>query len=183
MKDVDVSKLEIITYPNTKLKMIAQPLDIITGNTKALVEKMLEIMYENNGVGLAAPQLGVLQRIVVLDPQIDDINEPHILINPTIISHTDELTELKEGCLSLPGLYLDISRPNEIVVEYMDINGEIKKLEAADFLAKIIQHEIDHLNGKLIIDHLSSLKKQLKIKEYHKILKENEEESKEKAMN
>ena len=183
MQDIDVYKLEILKYPNTKLKMISHTVDIISENTKALVEKMFEIMYENNGVGLAAPQLGVLQRIIVLDPQTDEINTPYVLINPTIISHADDLTELKEGCLSLPGLYLDISRPNEIVVEYMDINSEIQKLEATDFLAKIIQHEIDHLNGKLIIDHLSSLKKQLKIREYYKILKEKDEESKEKAMN
>ena len=139
---------------------------------------MFQTMYEANGVGLAAPQVGINKRIFVIDSGArEEIKKPIAMINPIITSIKKSLSVYEEGCLSFPGHYAELERPDEITVEYLDIDNKKKKLTSKDFTSRIIQHELDHINGILFIDHLSRLKRDViirKMKKYKKELNQSE---------
>ena len=141
-----------------KLEKVCRPLKQVTDRDRELIQDMLDTMYDANGVGLAAPQVGVLKRIVVIDIT-DEKNNLLVLVNPYIKSHTEELAEFEEGCLSLKGLYEKVSRPDGVTVCAQDLDGKPFEIEATGLLAVCLQHELDHLDGTVFIDHLSRLKK------------------------
>ncbi len=166
--------LTIITSPNPLLRKKALPITKIDKSIRLLAKQMLELVYENNGIGLAANQVGILKQIIVIDLQIDNIKKPMVMINPVITKTSTETVDSEEGCLSLPLILSVIKRFATIEVEYTDLNSKKHKLKAEDLLAICIQHEVDHLNGILFIDHLSRLKKQLILKKYKKLNQEKE---------
>ena len=150
--------LPIIQYPDPVLAAKAEPVEIVDDAIRALAADMAETMYAAPGVGLAANQIGVLKRIIVVDVS-EDKSELITLINPEIIELSDELCENEEGCLSLKGLFEKVKRPASVVVKYLDLDGKEQVISATDLLAVCLQHEIDHLDGQVFIDHLSQLKK------------------------
>ena len=159
------SKLKIITYPNSLLRKKCQEVKEITEDIKKFSQEMIKIMIENKGIGLAAPQVGVLKRVIIA---LTD-NGPKAFINPKIIKKTKETEIMEEGCLSFPGLFLEIKRWKGVEIEALDGNGN--KIKATGLLARILQHEIDHLDGILFIDRISfwqRLKIKKKLKEFEK---------------
>jgi peptide deformylase len=163
---VDPDMLKVLTYPNPVLRIKAEPVSGIDEALLHFIDEMLETMYTEDGVGLAAPQVGVSKQIIVLD----DGEGPIILINPKVVRTGSEEEPLEEGCLSLPGIRVTVSRPATVTVEGLNEKGESVTIEADGLLARILQHEIDHLNATLIIDHLSTLQLSLiksKLKQLH----------------
>ena len=160
----------ILTEPNPMLRQVSKPVDNVDKEEKQLMDDMLETMYAANGIGLAAIQIGVPKRIIVMDISKDkETKEPRYYVNP-IIKNKDILkTTYEEGCLSVPDQFAEIDRPKKCDVEYLDYNGEKKLLKAEGLLATCIQHEMDHLEGILFIDYLSKLKKSMIIKKLSKI--------------
>jgi len=148
--------LEILVYPDPRLRKIAQPLQKVDDQTRKLVADMIETMYSANGIGLAATQVDVHQQVVVIDIS-EEREQPLILINPKIVERDGEQT-YDEGCLSVPEYYAPVVRAEHIKVTALDEQGEIFELEATGLLAVCIQHEIDHLKGKVFVDYLSKLK-------------------------
>ncbi|MBT5196727.1 MAG: peptide deformylase [Gammaproteobacteria bacterium] len=162
--------LEILKFPDPRLRTVAKPVKEVTGKIVALADQMLEAMYEAPGIGLAATQVNFHQRLIVID--VSETNDqPLILINPTIISGEGEI-ETNEGCLSVPGFYEPVDRFQHIQLEAIGRDGEPFTMEAIDLLAVCIQHEIDHLEGKLFVDYLSSTKRQLIRKKLQKLQKQ-----------
>ena len=160
--------LNILKYPDKRLRTIAKPVVSVDETIKQQVKDMFETMYEATGIGLAATQVNFHQRIIVIDIS-DQYNEPICLINPEIIEESGEI-QCEEGCLSVPDYYEIIVRANDIKVKALNQNGESFELEASEMLSICIQHEIDHLNGILFVDHLSKLKqKRLKKKTEKKV--------------
>ncbi len=160
---------KILTEPNKILRKISEPVEKVGEEEKELMKDMLETMYSANGIGLAAIQIGVPKRIIVMDlSKEDEKKEPRYFVNPVIKNKNKEQATYEEGCLSVPGQFAEINRPNECDVEYLDYNGEKKMLKAKGLLATCIQHEIDHCDGKLFIDYLSKLKKSIIIKKLSK---------------
>jgi peptide deformylase len=167
--------LEILTYPDPRLAQLSEPVTEFGPTLKKLCDDMLETMYEAPGVGLAAPQVNVHKQVVVIDidyessedePPVLSGKNPRILVNPRIVSREGEQI-CKEGCLSIPGEYEEVKRAEKVVVEYQDVDGKPHTLEAEGYLAVAVQHELDHLDGRLFIDRLSmmksrSIKKRLK---------------------
>ncbi len=149
--------LDIVTYPDPFLRKMAEPVDTIDDDIRNFVEDMTEAMYTYDGVGLAAPQVGRSVRIILVDAG-DGLN---VVINPVIKEQSKEKESTEEGCLSLPDVLVDISRPIKVTVEGLNEKGEAIRLEADGLLARALQHEIDHLNGKLTIDHASSIQRAL----------------------
>ena len=167
-----MSAKEIITVPDEILKKISDPVEKIGINEKKLIDDLFETMYVSNGIGLAAVQIGILKRILVVDVSTkDEKNQPIVLINPVIKNLSDDTSVYEEGCLSIPETFIEIERPKICEVEYIDEKGSKKNLECDGLLSTCIQHEIDHLDGNLIIDHLSKLKKDFIIKKISKIKK------------
>ena len=167
-----MSTKEIITVPDEILKKISDPVEKIGINEKKLIDDLFETMYVSNGIGLAAVQIGILKRILVVDVSTkDEKNQPIVLINPVITNLSDDTSVYEEGCLSIPETFIEIERPKICEVEYIDEKGSKKNLECDGLLSTCIQHEINHLDGKLIIDHLSKLKKDFIIKKISKIKK------------
>tara|TARA_Y100001970_G_scaffold22863_1_gene26548 strand:+ start:15725 stop:16249 length:525 start_codon:yes stop_codon:yes gene_type:complete len=163
---------DIITVPNETLKKISDPIEKIGTNEKKLINDLFETMYNSKGIGLAAVQVGVLKRILVIDVSSkDEKKEPFSFINPVIKSISDETSIYEEGCLSIPDTFIEIERPKICEVEYIDLNGKKKNLKCDGLLSTCLQHEINHLDGKLIIDHLSKLKKDIIIKKISKLQK------------
>ncbi len=159
----------ILTLPDARLRAVADPIAEIDTEIKSLARDMLDTMYAAPGIGLAAPQLGVLKRIVVMDLAKDDQPpEPIVMINPEIEKVSDETVVSEEGCLSIPELYYDVERPAEITVKYTDLAGKTVTRDASERLAICIQHELDHLDGVLYIDYLSRLKRDRVIKKFEK---------------
>ena len=148
-----MSKLKIVTYPNEILKKVAEPVREITPEIVQLVKNMIEAMYEDDGVGIAAPQVGVSKRIFIASPEAKPGTE-RVYINPEIISREGEELGL-EGCLSLPGIAAEVKRAKKIVFTALDLQSKPIKVNAENFFARIVQHEIDHLNGKLFIDRVA----------------------------
>ncbi|MCQ9327103.1 MULTISPECIES: peptide deformylase [Neisseria] len=148
--------LNILQYPDERLHKVAAPVAEVDGRIKTLVADMFETMYEARGIGLAATQVDVHERVVVMD-LTEDKSEPRVFINP-VITHKDGETTYEEGCLSVPGIYDTVTRAERVTVEALNENGEKFTLEADGLLAICIQHELDHLMGKVFVEHLSQLK-------------------------
>ena len=164
-----MAKLQIITLPDPILRKVSAPIERIDEEVLKLADDMLETMYAAPGVGLAAVQVGVLRRLVVLDTAKDEAPpRPLVLINPEIVSLGSEMREHEEGCLSIPDERVMIERPSQVAVRYLDREGKPQELVAEGLLATAIQHEIDHLNGKLIIDFLSRLKREMIVRKFRK---------------
>lgn len=153
-----MAKLEILHYPDPRLRNCARPVDVVDEDVKTLVDNMLETMYAAPGIGLAATQVNVDQRVIVIDVS-EDKSQPLCFINPEL-DETDGQVELEEGCLSVPGIYETVQRAEQIRVRAVNREGESFTLDAEGLLAVCIQHEIDHLDGKLFVDYLSRLKQQ-----------------------
>ena len=166
---------DIIMVPDETLKKISDPVEKVGINERKLINDLFETMYNSQGIGLAAVQVGILKRILVVDvSNKDEKKEPLSFINPIIKKISDETSVYEEGCLSLPGQFAEVERPAECVLKYVDYSGNKKELKADGLLATCIQHEVDHLNGILFIDYLSKLKKDMIIKKLIKHKKEIE---------
>ena len=160
----------ILTEPNKLLRQISKPVDKVRDEERRLMDDMLDIMYEAPGIGLAAIQIGIPKRIIVMDISRDEkMREPRYFVNPVIKKRNEEKSIYEEGCLSVPDQFAEIERPNSCEVEYLDYHGNKQLLKAEGLLATCIQHEIDHLEGILFIDYLSKLKKSMIIKKLSKI--------------
>ena len=161
---------EIQFVPDPILRKVALPVETITNATKRLLDDMAETMYNAPGIGLAGPQIGELQRLIVMDCSRDDeTDELWQMINPVIIQSSEESSILEEGCLSIPGHSSEVTRPDWVELKFTDKNGKQQEIRAEGLLAACIQHEIDHLNGILFIDHISKLKRDMI---WRKVLKE-----------
>lgn len=161
-----VREIRILGDPVLRRK--AEPVPVVDDEIRRLVEDMIETMYDADGVGLAAPQVGVSQRVIVVDTR-----EPNVpkfaLINPEIVERSDALDRGEEGCLSIPGLKDIVERPDRVVVEAKDASGQPVRIEAEGLLARVLQHEVDHLDGILFIDRVSPLKRQMLLKRWQKV--------------
>jgi len=154
--------LPVLIAPDPRLKLKAKPVALVDSAARRLMDDMLETMYIAPGIGLAAPQVGHALRVIVLDVARDEeAKQPLRMANPEILWRSDELATYNEGCLSLPEHYADVTRPNAIKVRYLDYEGEIRELAAEGLLATCIQHEMDHLDGVLFVDHISALKRNI----------------------
>ncbi len=151
--------LTILEFPDPRLRTVAKPVTSFNTDLSMLVEDMFETMYDAPGVGLAATQVNVHKRVIVIDVS-EAKNQPLVFVNPEVTIINEELCEYDEGCLSVPGFYETVARPMGVRVEALDQNGNPFDLEPEGLLAVCIQHELDHLNGTLFVDHLSSLKRQ-----------------------
>ena len=164
-----MSTRDIIIIPDEILKKTSDPIEKIGDNEKKLINDLFETMYNANGIGLAAVQVGVLKRILVIDvSKKDEKKNPICFINPIIRKYSNEMSIYEEGCLSIPDTFIEIERPKVCDVEYIDLNGKQKILKCDGLLSTCIQQEINHLDGKLIIDHLSKLKRDLIVKKISK---------------
>jgi peptide deformylase len=165
--------LDIIIAPDPRLKKKARAVERVDAATAKLMTDMLETMYDAPGVGLAAPQVGVLKRVIVVDPAREgEAPRPFKMANPEIVWASDEKTPHEEGCLSLPEEYEPVTRPAKIKVRYLDENNELRMLEADGLLAVAVQHEMDHLEGVLFVDHISALKRNMIIRRLTKVKKQ-----------
>jgi peptide deformylase len=153
--------LKILTFPDPRLKTRARPVDTIDTELRRLMDDMLETMQNFKGIGLAAPQVNIPLRIIVLGITGADQPEPLKLVNPEILWCSDETSMIREGCLSVPQRFADVARPNQIRYGFMDDKGRRMTQEAEGLLSHVIQHEMDHLNGVLFVDHLSPLKRKI----------------------
>ena len=163
---------EILVIPDKRLRVVSGPVKKIDKDIRALVEDMFETMYAAPGIGLAAIQIGVPQRVVTMDlAKKDDPKEPQVFINPEIVSRSAEASAYEEGCLSIPEYYEEVARPSAVKVRYLDLDGKQHEVEATGLLATCLQHEIDHLNGVLFIDHISRLKRDMVMKKFKKAAK------------
>lgn len=165
--------MEILLVPNECLRQKAKRLIKITNEDIKIANQMMDTMFKAPGVGLAANQVGVLKQIVTInfEDKENDKRSNYILFNPSIIDYSDDKVVMEEGCLSLPEQYADIERPKQIVLEYIDEKEKMIKKEIDGYEARILQHEIDHLSGKLFVDYLSSLKRNIIIKKVKKLVK------------
>lgn len=167
-----MDKYRIIKVPDPVLKQVAKEVAKVDDALRTQLDRMLKTMYEAPGIGLAANQVGVLNRVLVMDiaQREDDkaTRKPIFMVNPEIIWKSEEPSVWEEGCLSIPGQYADVERPLQVRVKFLDYNGKIQEQEFEGLGSHCVQHEIDHLNGTLFIDHLSSLKRNMLMKRYRK---------------
>ena len=165
----------ILTAPDPRLKKKSRPVGSVDAEVRRLMDDMLETMYEAPGIGLAAPQLGELKRVIVLDIDREDVKTgPLFMANPEIVEASDEDATYEEGCLSVPEHYSDVARPAKVTVRYLDRDNAQQELTCEGLLATCVQHEIDHLDGILFIDHISSLKRNMILRKLLKARKEAE---------
>ena len=181
---------EILEVPDARLKTVSTPVDVFDDELKTLVEDMFETMYDAPGIGLAAIQVGVPQRVLVIDLQPDDPDaepevctahgghhhthqptkrEPRVFINPEILNPSEDFSVYQEGCLSVPEIYADVERPATIRARWQDIDGKVHEEDMEGLMATCLQHEMDHLEGILFIDHLSRLKRSMALKKLEKM--------------
>ncbi|MDA7425125.1 peptide deformylase [Thalassococcus lentus] len=167
-------KRPILIHPDPRLKKVAKAVDDMSDDLRVLADDMLETMYAAPGIGLAAPQIGVMSRLIVLDCVKSEEEEPRplVMFNPRVVAASDEQNVYEEGCLSIPDQYADVERPKIVDVEWMDVNGNLKKETFDGLWATCVQHEIDHLEGKLFIDYLKPLKRQMITRKMVKLKKE-----------
>ena len=169
---------EIVEVPDPRLRQISSPVEEVTDEVRELVSDMFETMYAAPGIGLAAIQIGVPQRILVIDLQEPEeeggepVKDPHVFINPEIVQHSDQEVPYTEGCLSVPDQFAEVDRPDQIRARWLDLEGKQHEEELDGLLAVCLQHEMDHLNGVLFIDHLSRLKREMILKKLAKQRKE-----------
>jgi len=165
----------ILTAPDPRLKKKSRPVGSVDAEVRRLMDDMLETMYEAPGIGLAAPQLGELKRVIVLDIDREDVKTgPLFMANPEIVEASDEDATYEEGCLSVPEHYSDVARPAKVTVRYLDRDGATREMACEGLLSTCVQHEIDHLDGILFIDHISSLKRNMILRKLLKARKEAE---------
>ncbi|KQY97213.1 peptide deformylase [Pseudolabrys sp. Root1462] len=163
---------DILIIPEKKLRLKSEPIKAFDKPLRALVDDMFETMYEAPGIGLAAIQIGEPVRVITIDvAKKDDPKEPQVFINPEIVWSSDETSTYEEGCLSIPEYYEEVERPAKVRVKYFDADGKVHEVEADGLLATCLQHEIDHVNGVLFIDHISKLKRDMVIKKFTKAAK------------
>ena len=169
-------KREIITLPDNKLRLVSDPIERVDDELQSFIDDMFETMYEAPGIGLAAIQVGVPRRLLVCDvaKREDEDAEPNpmVMINPEILTRSDGDATREEGCLSIPDYFADVTRPAVIRVKYTDRDGKDQEIEAGGVLATCIQHEMDHLDGKLFIDYLSKLKRDMVVRKFTKIARQ-----------
>jgi peptide deformylase len=164
---------DIIVIPDKRLRLLSKPVENVDAAVRRLAEDMFETMYEAPGIGLAAIQIGEPLRLVTMDlAKKDDEKTPQVFINPEITWVSDEINVHEEGCLSIPEYYEEVERPAKVRVRYLDLDGKLQEVEADGLLATCLQHEIDHLNGVLFIDHLSKLKRDRVVKKFTKIARQ-----------
>ena len=186
-----MAKLDILHYPDPRLHTVAKPVQVVDERIRRLIEDMKETMYDAPGIGLAAIQVGVPQRVLVIDLQPEDEDaepepcdhdghhhthqplkkEPRVFVNPQILDPAEELNTYQDGCLSVPEIYADVDRPKACRVRWQDLDGNVHEEEMEGLLATCIQHEMDHLEGVLFIDHLSRLKRAMALKKLEKLRK------------
>lgn len=167
-----MSKRDIVIIPDQILKQVSIPVEAVTDAERALFDDMLETMYEAPGIGLAAVQIGIPKRMLTMDVSGEEEEKsPICMANPEIIWASEELSEYEEGCLSIPDIYENVTRPAEVKVRYLDYQGAQQEIHCTGLLATCVQHEIDHLNGVLFIDHLSRLKRERVVKKFIKAAK------------
>jgi peptide deformylase len=170
-----MSILPIITAPDPRLKLKAKPVAAVDDGIRRLMDDMLETMYLAPGIGLAAPQVGVTKRVLVLDVAGEgEKPAPVKIANPEILWRSEELATYSEGCLSLPEHYADVTRPAEIKLRYLDYQNEVRELHAKGLLATVIQHEMDHLEGTLFVDRISALKRNIILRKLSKAKRQTE---------
>jgi peptide deformylase len=163
---------DILKIPDKRLRLVSEPVKRVDASIRALAEDMFETMYHAPGIGLAAIQIGVAKRVVVMDlSKKDEAHEPQVFINPEVMWRSEETSTHEEGCLSIPDYYEEVERPQRVKVKYLDLDGKAHELEADGLFATCLQHEIDHTNGVLFIDHISKLKRDRVIKKFTKAAK------------
>ncbi|MCP1536110.1 peptide deformylase [Methylorubrum extorquens] len=162
----------LVILPDAQLRLTSEPVAAVTDEIRTLARDMIETMYDAPGVGLAAIQIGVAKRVVTIDTSKDEnAKNPTVYLNPEIVWVSEEKRVYDEGCLSIPEFYGEVERPDRVRVRYMNLDGQIVEQEADGLLATCLQHEIDHLNGILFIDHLSKLKRDRVMKKFTKAAK------------
>jgi peptide deformylase len=156
-------KRPILIHPDPRLKKVCPPVSEVTDEVRALADDMLETMYDAPGIGLAAPQVGVLTRLIVLDcvKEEGEAPRPIVMINPEVVAASDEVNTYEEGCLSIPDQYAEVTRPAEVELRWTDVDGHERREGFGGLWATCVQHEIDHLNGKLFIDYLGAMRRQM----------------------
>jgi len=164
----------IVIHPDLRLKKVCDPVPDLSDELRRLADDMLETMYDAPGIGLAAPQVGVLQRLIVADAvkDPDATPEPIVMFNPEVVLSSEETSVYEEGCLSIPDQFAEVTRPADVRVAWLDLDGNPREGEFDGLWATVLQHEIDHLNGKLFIDYLSPMKRQLMTRKSQKIKRE-----------
>jgi peptide deformylase len=171
----DMAVREIIKLPDKRLRLKSEPVKRVDAGIRKLVDDLFETMYDAPGIGLAAIQIGVAKRVVTMDlSKKDQQQEPLVFINPEVTWASDETAKYEEGCLSIPEFYEEVERPAKVKVKYLDIDGNEHEIEAKGLLATCLQHEIDHTNGVLFIDHISKLKRDRIVKKFAKAAKKVE---------
>jgi len=167
-------KRPILIHPDPRLKKVCTPVSDLSDELRALADDMLETMYDAPGIGLAAPQVGVTRRLIVLDCVKDEGEEPRplVMFNPEVVARSDETNVYEEGCLSIPDQYADVTRPKIVDVRWIDMNGNEQSETFDGLWATCVQHEIDHLNGKLFIDYLGAMRRQMITRRMQKLKRE-----------
>jgi peptide deformylase len=163
---------DILIIPDKTLRLVSEPVTSFDKELRSLVDDMFETMYAAPGIGLAAIQIGVAQRVITMDlAKKDDPKEPQVFFNAEVIWSSDERSTYEEGCLSIPEYYEEVERPSRVKVKYADVDGKTHEIEADGLLATCLQHEIDHTNGVLFIDYISKLKRDMVMKKFKKAAK------------
>src|SRR5580658_8939996 len=163
---------DILKIPDKRLRLVSEPVKRIDAGIRALADDMFETMYDAPGIGLAAIQIGVAKRVVVMDlSKKDEAHQPQVFINPEVTWRSDETSTHEEGCLSIPDYYEEVERPQRIKVKYLDLDSKTHEIEVDGLFATCLQHEIDHTNGVLFIDHISKLKRDRVMKKFTKAAK------------
>ena len=167
-------KRKILLHPDPRLKKVCDALPDISDEIRVLADDMLETMYGAPGIGLAAPQIGLLDRMIVLDCEKEEgaTPQPVVMVNPRIIATSDDTNVYDEGCLSIPDQYAEVTRPADVRVEWLDLDGNLQERDMDGLWATCVQHEIDHLDGKLFIDYLKPLKRQMITRKMQKLKRE-----------
>ena len=164
----------LVILPDPVLRQLSKPVERVDDQLRRLADDMLETMYDAPGIGLAAIQIGEPLQMLVIDlSKEDEPNAPHVFINPEIVARGDEVSVYEEGCLSIPDYYAEVQRPATITVKYLDRAGTEQVMDADGLMATCLQHEIDHLNGVLFIDHISKLKRDMVVRKFRKLARDN----------
>jgi peptide deformylase len=167
-----MSTFQIVTGPDPRLKQASLHIEEVNNEIRAVFDKMLMTMHKEDGIGLAAVQVGVMKRLMIIDATaVEDRKEPFFMANPEIVYASPEVCVYPEGCLSFPGARLEIERPEFVKIRYLDYHNEQREIEAEELLARVFQHEFDHLNGITFVDHLSPLKREMTLKRVLKFKK------------
>jgi len=162
--------LSIITAPDRRLKVKSKPVESVDDGVRKILDDMLETMYQAPGIGLSAVQVGVAKCLITVDVSHDDKDDaPLFLVNPKIVEYSEQIETYNEGCLSLPDYFADLPRPEGITLDYLDYHGEPQQLQADGLLSRCIQHEMDHLLGRLFVDHLSAVKRGIILRKLEKL--------------